>query len=159
MFNTIVWATDGSPAAEKALPYVKSLAEQEGASIVVVHAVETYAGSRAAGLPIYVEEDELRERIQRQVAELESDGLVVEVRFVTGLGVRAAHAIADAAREVGADLIVTGTRGHTSLGGLMLGSVTQRLLHIARCPVMAVPAEGGAPVDEMQATASVIQPA
>ena len=54
----------------------------------------------------------------------------------------AAHTIAEEAKEAGADLIVVGTRGHTALAGLLLGSVTQRLLHIAPCPVLAVPPEG-----------------
>jgi nucleotide-binding universal stress UspA family protein len=54
----------------------------------------------------------------------------------------AGHVIADLARERQADVIVVGTRGHTALGGLLLGSVTQRLLHIAPCPVLAVPARG-----------------
>lgn len=140
MFKKIIWATDGSASAQRALTYAKALAQQEGASLVVVHAVETYAGSRAAGLPLYVEEEEMQARVEQQVAELQADGVDAELKIVTGLGVRAAHAIADAAEEVGADLIVTGTRGHTALGGLLLGSVTQRLLHIAQCPVMAVPA-------------------
>lgn len=50
-----------------------------------------------------------------------------------------AHAIEDVAAEAGADLIVTGTPGHSPVAGLLLGSVTQRLLHIARRPVLAVP--------------------
>jgi nucleotide-binding universal stress UspA family protein len=50
-----------------------------------------------------------------------------------------AHVIADAATKVGADLIVTGSRGHTALAGIMLGSVAQRLLHLAHCPVLVVP--------------------
>jgi nucleotide-binding universal stress UspA family protein len=51
----------------------------------------------------------------------------------------AAHAIADAAKEAGADLVVVGTRGQGPLTGLLLGSVTHRLLHVAPCPVLAVP--------------------
>ncbi len=54
----------------------------------------------------------------------------------------AAHSIADAAQESGSDVIVVGTRGHTALGGLLVGSVTERLLHIAPCPVLAVPTRG-----------------
>ena len=43
------------------------------------------------------------------------------------------------ATEADADLIVAGTRGHSPVAGLLLGSVTQRLLHIARRPVLTVP--------------------
>jgi nucleotide-binding universal stress UspA family protein len=57
--------------------------------------------------------------------------------------------IADLAREIDADAIVVGTRGHSPVAGLLLGSVTQRLLHIAPCPVVAVPA--GIPTTGAQA--------
>jgi nucleotide-binding universal stress UspA family protein len=50
-----------------------------------------------------------------------------------------APAIEEIADNAGGDLIVMGTRGHSPVAGLLLGSVTQRLLHIARRPVLAVP--------------------
>jgi nucleotide-binding universal stress UspA family protein len=152
MFKKIIWATDGSDSAGRALPYARGLAQQEGASLVVVHAVETYAGSRAAGLDLYVGEEEVQRSVEAQVEALQAEGIDASLEMVTGLGVRAAHAIADAAEELGADVIVTGTRGQTPLAGLLLGSVTQRLLHIAPCPVLAVPAAvaaGDAKVTEL----------
>jgi nucleotide-binding universal stress UspA family protein len=50
MFKTIVWATDGSEAADAALPFAKGLAEGEGHELVVVHSTELLRG-RAGGYP------------------------------------------------------------------------------------------------------------
>jgi nucleotide-binding universal stress UspA family protein len=58
---------------------------------------------------------------------------------VTTSGTNAARVVADIAHEDDADVIVVGTRGHSPLVGALVGSVTQRLLHIAPCPVIAVP--------------------
>ena len=143
MFETIVWATDGSEAADAALPFAKGLAEGEGHRLVVVHCKELLRG-RAGGYPLYADEDELQTKIRRQVDELRSEGLDVTLRIETGAAPGAAHLVAGVASGVGADVVLVGTRGHTAIGGLLLGSVTQRLLHIAPCPVLAVPALGTA---------------
>ncbi len=138
MFKTIVWATDGSESADRALPYVKSLA-RDGAALVVVHAIESFVTGYSKGLPIYGDTDDVRAKIERQVDELRSDGAAVDATVINADTRRPAELIADTAREAEADLIVVGTRGHTAIGGLLVGSVTQRLLHVAPCAVLAVP--------------------
>jgi nucleotide-binding universal stress UspA family protein len=138
MFRTIVWAADGSPSADTALSYAKELAEGPGKKLVVVHCKEVMQG-RAAGFPVHTDEPELVEKIRGQVAAAREEGFDADLElFPAGAGT-AAHVIAEKAREIGADVIVVGTRGHAPLSGLLLGSVTQRLLHIASCPVLAVP--------------------
>ena len=138
MFKKIVWATDGSDAADKALLYVEGLAKQDGASVEVVHVVEYLVGGKLVE-PLQVDEPELQQKFEQQVEQLKSAGIDAQLKVVPGLQRVAAHAIAETAQEDGADLIVVGTHGHSALGSLMLGSVTQRLLHIAHCPVFAVP--------------------
>lgn len=144
MFNKIIWATDGSEAADAALPQLRALAGDNGTEVVVLHCEETFVGPVAYGLDVNVAEDDLKAKIAKQAEELAAEGLHVTTEFVTGRSGAAAHAIANAAQDDAADLILVGTRGHTALGGLLLGSVTQRLLQLAPCPVMAVPARRSA---------------
>ena len=138
MFNVILWASDGSEHSDRALAYARGLAEGNSARLVAVHVKEITVG-RAAGYPVQIDEEEVEQKIQGQSKDLKDAGLNVsyEQRGATAGG--ATHAIADAAKEAGADLIVVGTRGQGPISGLLLGSVTQRLLHIAHCPVLAVP--------------------
>jgi nucleotide-binding universal stress UspA family protein len=140
MYSKIMWATDGSDAADAALPQVRELAAANGTAVVVLHCEETLVGPRAYGLDVHVDEADVQKKIKEQVAALEQDGFQVKSEFVAARSGIAAHAIAEAAEKDGADLIVVGTRGHTAIGGLLLGSVTQRLLQVAPCPVLAVPA-------------------
>lgn len=141
MFKKIVWATDGSESADRALELVKSLGSEAGATVLALHSVEYVTGPGARGaFPQAADEDERQSKITKQVAELEGQGLTITLKVVHSGMSGAAHSIAEIAEQEGADLIVVGTRGHTALAGLLLGSVTQRLLHIAPCPVLAVPA-------------------
>jgi nucleotide-binding universal stress UspA family protein len=138
VFKRIVWATDGSAGADCALELAKSLASQDGASLVAVHSIEFIAGKGGA-VSQSADEDERQAKVAAQVAKLEAEGLTVGSRIVHGGVHGPAHLVAETAAQEGADLIVCGTRGHTALAGLLLGSVTQRLLHIAPCPVLVVP--------------------
>jgi len=141
MFRTIVWATDGSAAADAALPYAKALAAADHGELVAVYGEEHFVG-RASAYPVQADSDEIKAKIHDQVEQLREEGLDASLTIVPGLGSGTAHLIADAAREIGADAIVAGTRGHGPVTGLLVGSVTQRLLHVAPCPVLVIPSRG-----------------
>jgi nucleotide-binding universal stress UspA family protein len=147
MFKTILWATDGSETAAKALPYALSLAEPDNAKLVVGHVREIFAG-RAGGYPVLADETELRDRIHEQVEDLQHEGRDANFIVRTSMSGQAASTIAEIADEVGADVIVVGTHGYGRVTGLVLGSVTQGLLHEGTCPVFAVPTR--TPVEERE---------
>lgn len=139
MFKSIIWATDGSDDAAKALPLAKQLAQEGGATITVVHVVEHVEGAGAVGPPVRSDESGVQAELKRMTSELSEQGIKASLVIRPEVGSRPANEIADIARELGADLIVAGTRGHTALGGFWVGSVTDRLLHISPCPVLVVP--------------------
>jgi nucleotide-binding universal stress UspA family protein len=138
MFETIVWASDGSESADRALPFALEFAERESATLVVAHVRELLVG-RGGGFPVYADEDELLHKIEAQVEELRETGFSVTLQLATATSSTPARLVAQIAEDAGADLIVVGTRGHRPFAGAFLGSVTQHLLHDAHCPVLAVP--------------------
>ena len=144
MFKKIIWATDGSEAADEALEVATRLATEAGGEVLAVHCVEmTFPGKASGRYPVFANEDEMEEKIARQVAELAAHGVSAQTQITrTDVG-RAAQAIADAARAEHGDVIVVGTRGRGPAAGLLLGSVTQRLLHSSPCPVLAIPVHNG----------------
>lgn len=139
MFKTIIWATDGSETADEALPFARALAEAEGGRLIAVHGKEAFVGGRASGVPVLADEDELEVKIDRQVQELRSVGIDATFDLISSPFSHAAEMLADVARDLGADVIVVGTRGHGPFAGAVLGSVTHQLLHVAPCPVLVVP--------------------
>jgi nucleotide-binding universal stress UspA family protein len=145
MFTSIVWSNDGSESAERALPLVRGLANEGGATVTIVHVVERVEGLGGVGPPRRADEGHVQEHLRQVAAELSQHGISASVDVRGDVGTRPAHEIATVAKEIGADLIVVGTRGHTAIGGLLVGSVTSRLLHIAPCPVLVVPASVPAP--------------
>ena len=137
MFKTIVLALDGSEGSQRAIPLAIALAKQDGAKIVIAHVEEQLAAK--GGPDIHADEDEIQAEIRRQAKELSDVGIDTQVEMATVMAGGPARAIAHIADRAGADLIVVGTRGHSPVAGLLLGGVTQRLLHIAGRPVLAVP--------------------
>jgi len=137
MFETIVWATDGSETAARALPLVEELAQVHHSKVVAVHANEIVRG-RLGAESLLADEPDVRGRIRDSVEGLRSAGIEVDFEVVDG-HVGVPELIASAASARGADLIVVGTHGDGGFKAALLGGVTRRLLQIARCPVLAVP--------------------
>ena len=140
MFKAIVLALDGSETAKRAIPIATELAKERNGKIVIAHVEERMATKGRAAL--HVDEDQVQSELQTLVKDLEADGIdaTIEMGDVMAGGSGVSHAIADIAEKSNADLIVAGTRGHSPVEGLLLGSVTQRLLHIAKQPLLVVPA-------------------
>jgi nucleotide-binding universal stress UspA family protein len=139
-FNVIVWAADGSPSADRAFGTVSRLARTGDHRVIAVHVDEVALG-RGGAHEVHVDEDERLASVEARLTELRSAGVETELRTSRAAVGGAARVIADVAEDAGAGLIVAGTRGHGTVAGLLVGSVTQRLLHIAPCPVLVVPAQ------------------
>ena len=138
MFDCIIYATDGSDHAQKALIYARDLAKLHDSKLFVVHVY-----SRVSDLFGYKEYDTIlghrlaagKKVIKEAVKELELAGLTFETELLEG---PKAEAIMKVAETRDADLIVLGARGMSSLEGLLLGSVSQKVIHHATCPVLVV---------------------
>jgi nucleotide-binding universal stress UspA family protein len=135
----IVVAVDGSEHSERALRMGIDIAGKFGADVRIVSVVEpTYLPPEPYGLA---------EQVDRATREEAARLVGVAVKSVTDAGVKAsgevldgspADAVARVADEVGADLVVVGSRGKGALGRLFLGSVSDRLVHFLRRPVLVV---------------------
>ena len=131
--KTILLATDGSEDARLAGLAAASLADNAGAELHVVHAWQSMPH------PVLDSEHykEEAERLLEEQAEVASGfGVAVkEAHLVMGPPV---DAILDLGEEIGADLLVVGSRGHGALGRLILGSVSEGVVHHATRPVVVL---------------------
>jgi nucleotide-binding universal stress UspA family protein len=133
MYRTIVLALDGSEGADRAIPVAAELARRDGARIVIAH-----AQTRSL-------ETAIRGRLDRQVDDLRASGVPAEVVVAAStIEGREADAIAQIAHDHDADLVVIAGRGRSPFVGAVLGSVTQRLLHVSDSPVLVIPPGGTA---------------
>ncbi len=139
MFKTVVWATDGSASADRALGLARSLVHEQQGDLHVVHIVEKLATGGVAGPDAVVEERSVEAGIRAQVAQLDEDGVQCTLHINDAGAGQIAQRIAEVADQVSADVIVVGTRGHSRIVGAIVGSITQGLLHTAGCPILAVP--------------------
>lgn len=137
MYRNIVTAYDGSDGAKAALERAAGLASDHGASLTLVEAVSGKVPSPAPGGPPLPKpekramgREDLREAIEHVDPDLLASGWLIGGPPATG--------ILMVAEDIGADLIVTGSRARGAITRAILGSVSTEILHGARCDVLVV---------------------
>jgi nucleotide-binding universal stress UspA family protein len=143
-FTRILVPTDFSPASDAALATAKDLAERFGASIHLLHVLEDPYATSAYATEVYgFLPQGLRESWQQNAEARLLTLLPAEerTRFGGTTGVLfgpPAKTIVEHAADNGFDLIVMGTHGRGGVAHLLLGSVAERVVRSARCPVLTV---------------------
>lgn len=136
MFEKILVAVDGSPHSSRTLPVAADLARRYGAAVTVIHVREheRYEGQDVdLGPP--QDADSLVEEALARFREV-GVGATGEIRRVTPGNTP--REIVEVAKEMGAELIVIGTRGMSEWKSLVLGGVANKIVQNAPCPVLLV---------------------
>jgi nucleotide-binding universal stress UspA family protein len=147
MTATIICGVDGSLDSRAALAVAARFADRMGATLVLAHVVE-YAhvpysaaaplGGMAPRVEITALDDAQQEAAEQLLERIAVEAGVEETerRVVIGFP---AERLADLADEERAELIVVGSRGRGAFKAAFLGSVSNSLVGVARCPVLIVP--------------------
>jgi universal stress protein A len=152
----ILVATDFSAASGAALEFAKTLAIRFGAPLHLLHVLEdpyvtgAFAADIYAPPPAGLRESWLRSAettMATQVTETDKTAFNITTDVVFG---PIASTIVERAAQIGADLIVMGTHGRGGVAHLLMGSVAERVVRTAGCPVLTT---RGAPGNQARAAA------
>ena len=141
--KNILVPTDFGEAADAALMYARELAGRFGATLHVLHVADsifqrTY-GETYGPLAVDMQHD-LEEAARKQLDELliDSDGSGPPTRRAILTSSSPTFTIVEYAKDNAIDLIVMGTHGRGALAHLVMGSVAERVVRLAPCPVLTV---------------------
>lgn len=140
MYKKILVTLDGSPLAEKVLPHARQIAQKFGAELILLHVVRWPPISKSLEASQITEDQELAAREAESYLESVQEGLTaagVTVRYAIVKGQPAAE-IVDYAELEKVDLIAMSTHGRSGLSRWVLGSVAERVLRAAPCPVLLI---------------------
>ena len=143
-YSKILYATDYSKASTRALDEAIALAKQNAAELLVLHVIDPVppyvAGDDIGGAELYMKLEETT----KQDAETSMNKLMEKLRKLKvnakSLLLRgtAPEQIVKTAKSRRANLIVIGTHGRTGLSKLLMGSVANKVVSTAHCPVLSV---------------------
>jgi nucleotide-binding universal stress UspA family protein len=144
-FHHILVPTDFSETAREALRAARDIASDTPDRISIVHVISDVMMQpwvAEGGPDIVTYQREWEADVTRRLEALVTEEGLNDARVTTAVLVgKPAVAIAHYADEQHADLIVMGTHGHGPVRRLLLGSVAERVVRLAHCPVLTVPHE------------------
>lgn len=140
MFQHILFATDGSFAAERAADYAAALAVRFHAKVTVLHAFTPITIPLSSymfpNVDAFANESDAQALVQQAASRLRDHGVQdVDTQAVQG---HAAHVILGVAESIQPDVIVMGARGVSTWQGLLLGSTSMSVVQRAQIPVLVV---------------------
>jgi len=131
--------TDFSPGSDYVIQYAAMIAKMFKARILLVHVIEPFTYSVTDMLNVLDHFAALKTIAQPLLDnarnKLLKKGLVVETALLTGPPYRE---ILQKSRRAGVDMIVMGSHGRTGVEHLLLGSVAEKVVRLAACPVLTV---------------------
>jgi nucleotide-binding universal stress UspA family protein len=134
MFKHILVAIDGSIYSQKALPTAIEVAQKFGSDVYVLHVREddrTRAGAFSLESPA-----EAARLVAEAVKTARAAGVTAKGELYEVAAGHVAKAIVETASANAIELIVMGSRGLSDIQGLLLGSVTHEVIHLAGVPVL-----------------------
>jgi nucleotide-binding universal stress UspA family protein len=140
----ILVATDFGDAADIAFAYGRELARNFGASLDVLHVADNVLARGFAAEGFMASYPELQRDVEEAAARrldalvCDEDRAVLGARTIVRTSSSPALAIVDYAREARIDLIIMGTHGRGAMAHLLMGSVAERVVRTAPCPVLTV---------------------
>jgi nucleotide-binding universal stress UspA family protein len=140
----ILVPTDFGEAADAALDYARALARNFGASVDVLHVAEDASARMFAGEVYVVVPPTLQQDIEAAAVKqleqrlVDNDPKPLVMRRVVMASNAPALTIVNYAKESNIDLIVMGTHGRGAMAHLFMGSVAERVVRLAGCPVLVV---------------------
>jgi universal stress protein A len=135
----ILVPTDFSAPSRRAMDYAAVLAKESGAEILLLHVIESLPYSVTDTLHVVDHRRALEKTAGALLENLRSELAEKELAVKTHLASGTAYdKILKSSRREKADLIVMGTHGRTGMSHLLLGSVAEKVVRLAACPVLTV---------------------
>lgn len=142
--KNVLVATDFSAPSDTALNYARAMARSFGATLHVLHVFEplwitsadVVGGGVALATMIQGLEDTARKQLEEAVTEEDRRELHATSAMVTSES--PAREIANYAHDQKVDLVVIGTHGRSGISRMLIGSVAEKVVRLAPCPVLTV---------------------